>query len=544
MSQAVDARVLREAMGRYLEALRTHREEINSLNVFPVPDGDTGTNMLLTQQAVEEALASAPAEDLVPVGEAISRAALMGARGNSGVILSQVLRGLCARMCREASAGPADLAEGLAAAAEEARRAVAEPVEGTMLTVLRDGAEAAGRACREGADCDGIAQAALAAAIESLELTTEQLPALADAGVVDAGAKGMVLFFDALASTLLGVDMRIEVGPGGPVGEADPSGGPGESGFGYEVMYLLEAADAAMAPLRRRLGEIGDSLVVVGGGGLYNVHVHTDDPGRAVEEALAGGRPRNIRITSLDAQIEACLAGQARGVRVAEPLEEGPAAAGTRTAVVAVAPGEGNASLFRSLGAVVVPGGRGRNPSVGDLLESIGATGGEAVLLLPNHPDIRPAAEGAAAESVRPTRVVATASVLEGLAAATSVIAEDHVEENVRRAAEAARAVSSGEVSLAARDADTPVGRAVAGSALGLIGEEIVVVDDDPMVAAAETAKACRRERHEIATLLAGMDVSDEDAARAAEHVAAALDGIEVEWHRGGQDSLFLIGLE
>ncbi|MGH2686093.1 MAG: DAK2 domain-containing protein [Actinomycetota bacterium] len=542
MSQAMDARVLREAMGRYLDALRVHREEINSLNVFPVPDGDTGTNMLLTQQAVEEALASAPAEDLVPVGEAISRAALMGARGNSGVILSQVLRGLCARMCREAAAGPADLAEGLAAAAEEARRAVAEPVEGTMLTVLRDGAEAAGRACRDGADCDGIAEAALAAAVESLEHTTEQLPALATAGVVDAGAKGMVLFFDALVSTLRGEGSRIEVGPIGPVGETDQVSGTGESTYGYEVMYLLESADSTMGPLRRRLGEIGDSLVVVGGGGLYNVHVHTDDPGGAVEVALAGGRPRNIRITSLDVQVESCLAGQARGVRVAEPVEDAPP--GTRTAVVAVVPGEGIAALFRSLGAVAVPGGRGRNPSVGDLVESVAAAGGEAALLLPNHPDVRQAAEGAAAESVRSTRVVATSSVLEGLAAATSVVAEDDVEDNLRRAAEAARLVSSGEVILAARDTDTPAGRATVGASLGLVDEDVAVVDDDPVVAAVEVARLCRRERHEIATLLAGADVSDADAERAAEAVGAALEGVEVEWHRGGQDSPFLIGLE
>jgi DAK2 domain fusion protein YloV len=544
MTQAVDARVLREAMSRYLEALRVHREEIDSLNVFPVPDGDTGTNMLLTQQAVEEALGTVEAEDLVRVGEAISRAALMGARGNSGVILSQILRGMCARLCREADAGPTDLADSLAAAADEARRAVAEPVEGTMLTVLRDAAEAAGRACRDGADCDAVAEAALGAAVASLEQTRERLPALEEAGVVDAGAKGVVLLFDALLSTLRGEDMRIEVGPAGPVGTGgDDDRERTRSRYGYEVMYLLEAGEGPMGTLRRRLGEIGDSLVVVGGGGMYNVHVHTDDAGVAIELAITAGRPRNIRVSSLDAQVmDLCLAGQARGVRVAEPsVDDGPPAA---TAIVAVAPGQGVAELFRSLGAVVIPGGGGRNPSVGDLLEGVAATGADEVLLLPNHPDVRPAAEGAASEAGVPVRVVATSSVAEGLAAATAVVVDDGLDANVRRAAEAARAVSSGEVVRAARDAESPLGPVREGTYLGLVDGQVVAIGAEPSSVVVEVAIGLRRDRHEIATLVAGEAVTSEDLELVADAMRTALDGVEVETHPGGQPSAFLIGLE
>ena len=542
MAQAVDARVLREAMARYLEALRLHREEIDSLNVFPVPDGDTGTNMLLTQQAVDDALGAVEAPDLVRVGEAISRAALMGARGNSGVILSQVLRGLCARLCREADAGPIDLAEGLAMAAEEARRSVAEPVEGTMLTVLRDAAEAAGRACRDGADCDAVAEAALGAAVESLELTRDRLPALSDAGVVDAGAKGVVLLFDALVATLRGAPMRIEVGPSGPVGSDTGAPGAPDSRYGYEVMYLLDSSDGPVAALRQRLGEIGDSLVVVGGGGLYNVHVHTDDPGAAVEAAIAAGRPRNIRITSLDAQVaDTCIAGQARGVRLAERTD---GASSTGTAIVAVAPGQGIAEMFRSLGAVVVPGGGGRNPSVGDLLQAVEAAGAEAVVLLPNHPDVRPAAEGAAAEAVVEVKVVATSSVIEGLAAATAVLAEQPLDVNVRRGAEAARTVATGEVVRAARDGDLAVGPVKEGSSLGLIEGEIVAAGADATVVAVDVATRLRRDRHEVVTLIVGEGVDPEMATRTAEALGSALPGLEVETHTGGQPSTFLIGIE
>jgi DAK2 domain fusion protein YloV len=470
----------------------------------------------------------------------------MGARGNSGVILSQVLRGMCARLCREADAGPTDLAESLAAAADEARRAVAEPVEGTMLTVLRDAAEAAARACRDGADCDAVAEAALGAAVESLERTTERLPALGEAGVVDAGAKGVVLLFDALLATLRGEAMRIEVGPSGPVGGGGDGPEPPRSRFGYEVMYLLEAGEGPMATLRRRLGEIGDSLVVVGGGGLYNVHVHTDDAGAAIELAITAGRPRSIRVTSLDAQVmDLCVAGQARGVRVAEPASEDEASrTGAGTAVVAVAPGQGVAELFRSLGAVVIPGGGGRNPSVGDLLEGVAAAGAAEVVLLPNHPDVRAAAEGAAAEAGVPVRVVATSSVPEGLAAATAVVPDDGIDANVRRAAEAARAVASGEVVRAARDAETPLGSVRVGAYLGLVDGDVVAVGDDPSEVAVAVAGRLRRDRHEVATLISGEAVEAEVADLATEGVRAALDGIEVETHPGGQPSAFLIGLE
>jgi DAK2 domain fusion protein YloV len=500
MPQVVDARVLRDAMARYLEALRAHREEIDSLNVFPVPDGDTGTNMLLTQQAVEEALVVSAADDLAVVGEAISRAALMGARGNSGVILSQVLRGLCTRLCREARAGPRDLAEALTDAAKEARRAVAEPVEGTMLSVLRDSAEAALDACRAGAGCDEVADAALAASLDSLERTPEALPALAEAGVVDAGARGVVLLLDALVSAVRGVPLQVGVGPRGPVGDGSPPARPAGSTYGFEVMYLFECDDVAVPSLRERLGGIGDSVVVVGGGGLYTVHVHTDDPRRAVQDGVAAGRPREIRVTSLDEQVEACLAGEARAVRAGEP----PA----RTAMVAVVPAEGVARLFRSLGAEALVAER---PSVDDLVVAISATGGHGVLVLPNDPQGVDAAERAA-EAAAGARVVPTGSVPEGLAVATAVIPDDVPEKNLSRARDAAGAVASG--------------RALRGQVVGAV-------------------RAIHLDHHQIATLIAGRDVPDEEAEAEASAVRETFPSLEVEWHRGGQvDPPFLIGIE
>ncbi|MGH2723971.1 MAG: DAK2 domain-containing protein [Actinomycetota bacterium] len=548
MGANVSARTLREAMSRYLEALRTHRQEIDSLNVFPVPDGDTGTNMLMTQEAVDAALEGLGGADLGEVGQAISRAALMGARGNSGVILSQVLRGLCGRLSQVPEPAPADLAEALAEASREARRAVAEPVEGTMLSVIRDAARAAGEAS-EG-DAAEVAEAALEEGLRSVERTREQLPELSRAGVVDAGGKGLVLLLDALVSALRDVPLRVEVGPPGPVGERRERGPGGQeaSRYGYEVMFLLEGDDQAVPGLRERLGAIGDSLVIVGGSCLYNVHVHTDDPGAAVERGVDAGRPREIRITSLDEQVEACLADQARAVRAEGSEPGGPAAAAQRqaTALVATAPGEGAARLLRSLGAVVVPGGPGRNPSVSDLVEAIRAAPSDDVVVLPNHKNIVPAAERAGAEvDGKRVTVVPTRSVPAGIAAAAAFNPAASLEENEGHVREGAEVVAAGEVATAVREAHTPAGPVRAGDLLGVVDGEVRAVGGDPVEVAVGVLRTLVRDEHEVLTLLLGEDVGDEEGERAAGALREAFPDLEVDVHRGDQPHYpFLVGLE
>src|SRR5438105_12285246 len=366
MAASLDAATLRRAMALFEEGLRRHRDEINSLNVFPVPDGDTGTNMLLTQQAVVVELASMDGRPtgLAEVGEAISRASLLGARGNSGVILSQVLRGLCERLPDGGPVEPNDVAAALRHASQEADHAVARPQDGTVLSVLRDAAGAAGAAADAGADVPGVFDAALREARHSLDRTRDGLPELSAAGVVDAGAKGLVLLLDALGAAVQDRDLSEPAEPPGPVGAGgDGSVPPSGSHHEFEVQYLLEAEPAALGALRVDLAEVGGSIVVVGGGGLYQVHVHTD----AAEDAVAAGRRagvvRDVSTASLRDQVVACIGGQARGVQVAEQA----------CGLVAVASGDGLAEAFRSLGAVVVRGGPGENPSVGDLVAAVEA---------------------------------------------------------------------------------------------------------------------------------------------------------------------------
>ena len=534
MPTTLDAPTLREAMARYLEALEAHREEIDSLNVFPVPDGDTGTNMLLTQRAVVEALDGEGS--LGEVGRAIARAALMGARGNSGVILSQILRGFCERYCvDDERLDGTDLSRALAAASEEARKAVAKPVEGTILSVLREAAESAVGA---GADQVTVCERALEAAKDALERTTEALLDLKQAGVVDAGAKGFVLLLDAFVSAIKGVPLSVEVGPRGPVGHPERSQAPARR-YGYEVMYVVHGGVSAVEPLKARLGEIGDSLVVVGGGELYQVHVHTDDPGLAVEEGIRSeGRLEQIRITSLDEQVaEHCVAGdEMREVR--EP-------ASATAPLVAVVEGPGLEEIAGSFGAVIVRGGPGNNPSVEELVRAIDAAPEGRVFVLPTHPNVWPAAEAAAKEAAREVEVIHARSVPQAFAAALAYLpgVSDGTSMFV-----SAQETASARVARAEKEAEAKAGRVAPGDWVGIddLDGEIWAVGSTP----SEATVAIARDRlvaahHEIATLYAGAGVPDDEAARVAAALREAFPDLEVEVRRGGQPRYpYLIGIE
>nr|MDP9340590.1 DAK2 domain-containing protein [Actinomycetota bacterium] len=402
--------------------------------------------------------------------------------------------------------------------------------------VLSDAAEAAREAAGRDATLPEVADAALAAARASLERTRDVLPELRAAGVVDAGAKGIVLLFDAIASTLGGHDLTVAVGPPGPVGHVE-DGDRRELSFRHEVMYLLEAGDDRVPALTERLGGLGDSLVVVGGGGMFKVHVHTNEPDLAVEAGRDAGAVRDVQVVDLEDQVaERCVAGQARAVRVAEHQA---------TALVAVADGDGLIRIFRSLGAVVVPGGPGRNPSVGDLVEAIQAAPSTSVVLLPNHRNVVPAAERAAAASGKDVRVVPSRSIPAGLASAAAFNPMASAEENEKDMAEAADAATAIEITRAVRDAETPKGRVQAGDWLGLAEGEVRVAGGEPAELAARLVADLRTEDHEVITLVVGADPSDQEAAAVEEAVRAAAPDLHVETHRGGQPQYaYLIGLE
>ncbi len=432
---------LRAVMGGYRDALRLHQSDINRLNVYPVPDGDTGTNMALTLEAVVSELEGVDSgAGLAEVCTAIGHGSLMGARGNSGVILSQLLRGMSERMggAGEAGVGPELLVDAMTHAAELARRAVVRPVEGTILTVASaaaNGAEAA-----EGSGPVGlvglvdVVEGARGEAADALARTPEMLPVLAQAGVVDAGGSGFLLLLDAFLLVLDGRPLPEPSGVAAPDlgalnGHLAFEAGAGTGGadgrelhaagdLRYEVMYMLAAHDDSIEAFKEVWAGVGDSIVVVGGDGLWNCHIHTNDVGAAIEAGVDAGRPSRIRVTDLDEQVEEeRWVRESVGAPGAGPSVEGAGPPPT-TSVVAVVSGDGIGRIFRSLGVHhLVVGGQTMNPATADLVKAVESVGSAEVVILPNNKNIEPVAEQVDSLSGKTVHVVATGSIVEGFAA-------------------------------------------------------------------------------------------------------------------------------
>ncbi|RYB95377.1 DAK2 domain-containing protein [Nocardioides oleivorans] len=531
------------------DALSSAREEIDALNVYPVPDGDTGTNMFLTVSAARDELRAARAADpdlTLEEGMALlARAALMGARGNSGVILSQMLRAYVTHLAGADGHDPRarTIAAAMSSATDASYAAVGTPVEGTILTVARAASDAAlGASEEEGARARDVFKAAAAAARAALARTPEQLPVLARAGVVDAGGRGLTIVLDAVETTATGRRPSPWSAPIGthhipvsvPVSGSDPAhdgAGEGdhltEDGPGYEVMYLLDVAPEqegdAIAPLRATLAALGDSLVVVGGDGLWNVHVHVDDVGAAIEAGITAGRPHRIRVTH--------FADQVAGSRQRPSTRTG-------RKVVAVAAGPGLAELFESVGAVVVLGGPGQRPSTGQLLEAITACGAAEVVVLPNDGDSVRAAEIAArtaeAELDVKVEVIPTSAQVLGLAAISVHEPGRAFDADVREMTATARHARHGAVTIAARRAITMAGPCEPGDALGVIAGDFAVVGSDLEAVATEVLERLLAGGGELVTIVSG-----EDGVELAEAVAAHVEDrhptVDVAVHDGGQ---------
>lgn len=532
---------LRRAALASLDALRAHQAEIDRANVYPVPDGDTGTNLVLTMESVAEALEALSSEEPSEVAAAIARAALMGARGNSGVILAQYLRGLVEASGR----GPEAVARALGRAADLAYEAVLHPVEGTILTVARAGAKGA-----RGRDLVAVFDGAARAAREALARTPEQLPILGAAGVVDAGGMGLCVvlesFRDALAGRISprGIRAHAEAPEYGPIVRMREMGDPA---YAYEVQYLLEAPEHAVPALRERLGEIGDSVAVIGGDGTWRVHVHTNQVGRAVELGVDAGRPSRIEVVAFRDQIAAAARQEGvpalvGGAQLGIPL----ARAATRTSLVAVGSGEGAMRLFREVGCdAVVDGGATMNPSVSDLLAAIEAAPGDDVILLANDADVVAAARTAAGEAAKRVEVVETADMAAGLAAALAYGDARPFEENIAEIRRALARTRTGRVAIADRSRITPAGPVEAGQALGFASGELVAICAQPLPACLEVCDRLAAAEAGAITVLCGERVDEPERDRVHIELAAHFPRATVEVLDGGQPVYrYLIAIE
>jgi DAK2 domain fusion protein YloV len=525
---------LRTAISTYAELLRSHKEVINRLNVYPVPDGDTGTNMTLTIESVTKELgpleANAPMAD---VCKAIAHGSLMGARGNSGVILSQMLRGLVAKFPADGDVEPGVLADSLEHADVLARQAVVRIVEGTMLSVARAAAEGARAHCES---LTALVRSARDRAKVALAFTPEQLPVLKQAGVVDSGGAGLLLLFDALCTVV--ANDPLPVAP--PVEsiqvhvhEVTDTHAEGDiADLRYEVMYLLDADDDKMHAFREVWAGIGDSIVIVGGDGIYNCHIHTDDIGAALEASLDAGRPREIRVTDLSEQvIEERWVREASGADVEEVTDPAPP-----TAVVAVVVGEGVGRIFRSLGVrTLVKGGQSMNPSTADLVAAVRATGSAQVVLLPNNKNIRPVAEQVDGLVDQVVTVVPTNSIVEGFAALLEYDPDASAVENAQAMSQSARNVVAAEVTQAVRDATTDAGEVHVGDWIGLSAKGVRSIADSIAVASNRLLAELIRPDHELLTIIEGDGSSPANTRRITEFLADEYPAISVEVHHGGQ---------
>ncbi|MGW2227917.1 DAK2 domain-containing protein [Streptomyces formicae] len=576
MPQNLDAVAVRAWSRLALDALGRAREEIDSINVYPVADGDTGTNLYLTVESASQAVDAVftghePAlPSLAETVRAMAHGALIGARGNSGTILSQLLRGMAQVIggaegegddlgAEQAGDREADHVDGhtleraLRQAAESAYQAVAHPVEGTVLTVATAAADAAATA--EG-DCEAVARAAYEGARAALDATPGQLAVLGRAGVVDAGGSGLVAVLGALVGALTGetVTRRGAVPKGAAAKSVVSRSGVSRSGGGharvepvecddppveeggpaFEVIYLLEAEDAAVARLRTRLDRLGDSLVVVGGDGLWNVHVHVDDAGAAVEAGVEAGRPHRIRITHF-------------GVGDAHTTPQPPRERAQR-AIVAVVPGEGLAGLYAEAGATTVPTRVGEPPASGELVDAIRRAHAREVVLLPNDAELRHTAAAAAAqartEGVR-VALIPTRSAVQGIAALAVHEPDRRFDEDVVAMTSAAGATRYGELSVAERQSWTMAGICQAGDVLGLIDGDVAVIGSEVARTAAGVLDRMLSAGGEMVTLVLGESVPDTVAEHLEKHVREAYLAVDTVVYRGGrQSALLLIGVE
>lgn len=522
-----------------VDALAGAREEIDALNVYPVPDGDTGTNLYLTmaaaRDAVREKTGGAAEADPALTFEAFTRGALLGARGNSGVILSEMLRAIVHRI---AEATPEErngavMVNALRRATAASYAAVGTPVEGTMLSVCRAAAEAAEALLEEKPDVRSrdVLTTSAAAARAALARTPDQLQALRDAGVVDAGGRGVVVILDAAETALTGRKPPQVEGPHripqpnlNQQSIAEPGADLVDGGPAYEVMYLLDAPDSPLATLRETLAGLGDSLVVVGGEGLWNVHVHVDDVGAAIEAGIGAGRPYRIRVTHFADQIAA---------QTDRPR--------TGRAIVAVAAGPGLGKLFEEAGAVVVNGGPGNRPSTGQLLEAIERSGAEEVVVLPNDPDSVRAAQIAAstAETDHDVRVavIPTTAQVQGLAALAVHEPGRTFDQDVLEMTATARHARQGAVTVATKQAITMAGPCEPGDVLGAIAGDFVVVGHDLADVAQDVIGRLLGGGGEMITLVSGADDADGAlAASCAEWLEEEHPTVDVVVYDGGQE--------
>ncbi|MBI2852542.1 MAG: DAK2 domain-containing protein [Chloroflexi bacterium] len=529
---SISGQDLRDMFSTATSWLEKSAADIDALNVFPVPDGDTGTNMLLTMRSSIEEAYRAPDSSASAVVQGIAHGALMGARGNSGVILSQIWRGLAQGLKNNESITAADLANALQQAATTAYNGINNPVEGTILTVIKDVAAVARAQVKRGDnDLVSMMEAVVEAASESVANTPNLLPVLRKAGVVDAGGQGLYVLLDGILRHLRGEAEQMQfrkpqIIPSNlpqPV-HANRSATVLEVPYGYCTEFMLKGEKLAADAIRTKLKKKGESLIVVGDESVVRVHIHTIDPGSIIRYGTSLGTLHQVSMRNMDEQYQDFIEMQ---------KERGPA---VEIATVAVVAGDGLADVFTSLGVgAIVPGGQTMNPSTKEILQAVNSLASDKVIILPNNKNIVMTAQQVLSLTTRGIEIVPTESVPQGIAALLAFDYEADFETNVQRMSEAKSRVKTIEITRAVRPARMGKLSIKKKQVIGLLDGELLTAGNDPLDVLDKTLSKLCMDATQVVTIYYGADSSAGEAEQISERIRKQYPGLQIEVVRGGQ---------
>jgi uncharacterized protein len=552
--RALDGHRFKTLISAALSWLRQHQEEVNALNVFPVPDGDTGTNMALTMTSAWDEIASLDENHVGRLTTKLAHGALMGARGNSGVILSQIWRGFAYGVDGHGALTIETMARAMRVASETAYKGVVKPVEGTILTVIRELAEEADDASTEVDDLIVFIDRLVHRGKTSVARTPSLLPVLRQAGVVDAGGHGLYLIFEGMLRELKGLPMVLSDVAAKPdlsrlqldMGEEEHDILEFDSRYPYDVQFIILGDDLDVARIREGISAMGDSALTVGDASAVKVHVHIADPGEPISFGARHGSISDVLVEDMRVQYEAYTASRSRPEQGRPPVhllvqEEAPA-----ISVVVISSGDGLSAVFRSLGAtVIVEGGQTMNPSTAQILDAVAEAASDQVIILPNNSNVLMAAQQAAEVSEKHVVVVPTRSIPQGVSALLALDQGGSVEENAEAMIESAREVLTAEVTWATRDVQINGLHVREGDAIGLLEDELVVdaqsLDEVVHWLLAESDL----ESHELVTLYYGDSISEDEARGLVEALVETYPELEFELIEGGQPHYpYIISIE
>ena len=541
MIQCIDGKKFRDMFVSGANNLQNNKDLVDKLNVFPVPDGDTGTNMSLTISYAIKELSKVENDDITNVGKALSKGSLMGARGNSGVILSQIIRGIAKSVEGKETLNVVDLANALKNGSDTAYKAVIKPIEGTILTVVRESGEYALQIAKEDIDMIEFLELVVAKANESLNKTPELLKALKEASVVDSGGKGLVLIYEGMLSSLKG--NYIESVEGGASSNVEVNVEQNISTedikFQYCTEFILESNKVDDLTIRERFMKYGDSLAVVGDEGVIKVHVHTNDPGLAIQEALSYGQLLTIKIENMKLQHENKVLNETAQTKEV-PVEE------KEYGFIATSMGEGLAQIFKDFGVdYIIEGGQTMNPSTEDFMKAIESLNAKNIIILPNNSNIIMAANQAKELSDKNIVVIPTKNVSQAFATLVTFDADSSIEENEASMMEALSSVKSGQVTYAVRDTVINDVEVKEGNIIGIAEGKLLSAGDKVDEITTDLVEKLVDEDSAIITLFYGEDTSKEEAEALRDALEEKFEDIDVELHYGGQPLYYyLISVE